>query len=75
MKKQKTCPFCKAVELQRKLENLLEFETVLSAALVSHVIVNGERRGRTTDFMQSGKGYPLRFCPSCGKPLMEVTGR
>lgn len=37
------------------------------AALVSYAVVNGRKCGRTTDYMKDGKGYPLNYCPSCGK--------
>lgn len=30
-------------------------------------VVNGRKCGRTTDYMKDGKGYPLNYCPSCGK--------
>ena len=34
---------------------------------VSYAVVNGHKCGRTTDYMKDGKGYPLNYCPSCGK--------
>lgn len=40
---------------------------MLTAALVSYAVVNGRKCGRTTDYMKDGKGYPLNYCPSCGK--------
>ena len=43
------------------------FGMALSAALVSYAVVNGRKCGRTTDYMKDGKGYPLNYCPSCGK--------
>lgn len=30
-------------------------------------VVNGRKCGRTTDYMKDGKGFPLNYCPSCGK--------
>jgi hypothetical protein len=33
----------------------------------SAMVVNGRKCGRTTDYMKDGKGYPLNYCPSCGK--------
>lgn len=49
----------------------------LSAALVSYAVVNGRKCGRTTDYMKDGKGYPLNYCPSCGKRVKneEPTGK
>lgn len=40
---------------------------MFTAALVSYAVVNGRKCGRTTDYMKDGKGYPLNYCPSCGK--------
>ena len=39
----------------------------INSALVSYAVVNGRKCGRTTDYMKDGKGYPLNYCPSCGK--------
>lgn len=65
------CPFCEAIALQRFIEEHHSkpagFGMALSAALVSYAVVNGRKCGRTTDYMKDGKGYPLNYCPSCGK--------
>lgn len=67
----KKCPFCEAIALQRFIEEHHSkpagFGMALSAALVSYAVVNGRKCGRTTDYMKDGKGYPLNYCPSCGK--------
>lgn len=69
----KKCPFCEAIEVQRFIEEHqgkpLGFRMALSVALVSYAVVNGRKSGRTTDYMKGGKGYPLNYCPSCGKYL------
>lgn len=65
------CPVCEAIALQRFIEEHHSkpagFGMALSAALVSYAVVNGRKCGRTTDYMKDGKGYPLNYCPSCGK--------
>ena len=67
----KKCPFCEAIALQRFIEEHHSkpagFGMALSAALVSYAVVNGRKCGRTTDYMKDGKGYPLNYCPSCGR--------
>lgn len=67
----KKCPFCEAIALQRFIEEHHSkpagFGMALSAALVSYAVVNGRKCGRTTDYMKDGKGFPLNYCPSCGK--------
>ena len=71
MSDKKKCPFCEAIALQRFIEEHHSkpagFGMALSAALVSYAVVNGRKCGRTTDYMKDGKGYPLNYCPSCGK--------
>jgi hypothetical protein len=71
MSNEKECPFCKAITLQRDIEERFSkpagIEIKLSVALVSHAVVNGRENGRTTDYMKRGKGFPLEYCPSCGK--------
>lgn len=34
-------------------------------------IVGGKIRSRKIHYMKNGIGYPLRFCPECGKKLLE----
>lgn len=69
------CPFCEAIALQRFIEEHHSkpagFGMALSAALVSYAVVNGRKCGRTTDYMKDGKGYPLNYCPSCGKRVQN----
>ena len=71
MSDKKKCPFCEAIALQRFIEEHHSkpagFGMALSAALVSYAVVNGRKCGRTPDYMKDGKGYPLNYCPSCGK--------
>ena len=71
MSDKKKCAFCEAIALQRFVEERYNkpagIGMVLSAALVSHAVVNGRKCGRTTDYMKDGKGYKLNYCHSCGK--------
>lgn len=71
MSDKKKCPFCEAIALQRFIEERHSkpagFGMALSAALISYTVVKGRKCGRTTDYMKDGKGYPLNYCPSCGK--------
>lgn len=71
MSDKKKCTFCEAIALQRFVEERYNkpagIGMVLSAAIVSHAVVNGRKCGRTTDYMKDGKGYKLNYCPSCGK--------
>lgn len=74
-KPKQECPFCEAVKLQKffnerhsKPEGI---ENVLAVALVSHSVINGQKRGRSTDYMKDGEGFPLNFCPVCGKRVED----
>lgn len=81
MSDKKKCPFCEAIALQRFIEERHSkpagFGMALSAALISYAVVNGRKCGRTTDYMKDGKGYPLNYCPSCGKRVKneQPTGK
>ena len=44
-----------------------EFEKPSRPESYSYTVINGEKRGRTTDYMERGEGFPLRFCPMCGE--------
>lgn len=73
MSKERFCPFCESVEWRKRLERKFNREQeekkkiVLTVALVEHTVINGEKRGRITDYMKRGEGFPLRFCPMCGE--------
>lgn len=70
---EKKCRFCEAIELQAFINERhgkpAGIKNVLSVALVSCSVIDGQRRGRSTDYMKDGKGYPLNFCPECGKKV------
>lgn len=65
------CKFCEAIERQEFISERhctpAGIGNVLSVALVSHSVIDGHLRGRSTDYMKNGKGYPLKFCPECGR--------
>ena len=66
------CPFCESVEDEKKFIKkyvMPDERRILSVALVKHAMINGKRRGRVTDYMKNGKGYPLNYCPVCGKRI------
>lgn len=71
MSNEKECPFCEAVALQRDIAERFSkpagIGTKLSVALVTYALVNGRECGRSTNYMKRGKGFPLEYCPSCGK--------
>lgn len=75
-KNEKQCPFCEAVALQRDIEERFNKPAgqriKLSIALVSHTVVNRRECGRITHYMKRGKGFPLKYCPSCGKQLNKA---
>lgn len=69
----KPCPFCERIEDGKKYERLFLHECeeyIFTVAFVEHIKRNGHiLKGRTTDYMQDGKGYPLNYCPVCGKKV------
>lgn len=68
----KMCSFCEKVEILRKWEyEEKETKVILSAALVEEMLVDRRRRG-TIFFKNEGVGFPLRFCPECGKKLEDI---
>ena len=72
------CRFCESLELKKKLKAMrteLEkqlFKEKYTVALVSRTFGPYGRCGRTTDYGFRGCGYPLKYCPMCGK---KITGR
>lgn len=68
------CRFCQDFEFSTSLAVRSEFPYTYSVAYLDHVIVGGKIRSRTIHYMKNGIGYPLRFCPECGKKLVEGLG-
>ena len=65
------CKFCEDFEFSVSLSVKREATYKYSAAYISHLMDGRKVRGRTIHFMKNGIGYPLRFCPECGKKLVE----
>lgn len=65
------CKFCGDFEFSTLLAVKSELPYTYSAAYLDHVIIGGKVRSRTIHYMRNGLGYPLRFCPECGKKLLE----
>lgn len=66
MEGRKMCSFCEKTEIIRKYRSP-DYKTVLSVAIVDDIGLDGNNRGRTTHYKAKGNGFPLRFCPECGK--------
>ena len=76
-----TCKFCENLKQLQEYENRFHkpdgyeydgFKYKRSVALVTRVTINGRTHGRTTDYMRNGNGYPLKYCPSCGRRLDDT---
>lgn len=63
------CSFCEKVASLEMVAPHLTFPMKLSVALIDHLEVNGEPRGKTIHYKVDGLGYALNFCPECGKKL------
>lgn len=67
----KMCSFCEEMEILRECRRD-EYKIVTSVAIVDDYLTNGKSRGRTIHYKIKGKGFPLRFCPECGKKLEDI---
>lgn len=65
------CKFCEEYNLMQEMATQSEIPLHFSAALLDHLEVNGDLRGKTTHYMKDGVGFPLKFCPECGKNLED----
>ncbi len=72
------CRFCESLEFKKNLKAMrteLEkqlFKEKYTVALVSRTFGPYGNCGRTIDYGFRGCGYPLKYCPICGK---KITGR
>lgn len=64
------CRFCDDFEFTASLGEQSKLNYTYSVAYLNHVIEDGKLRSRTEYFMKDGVGYPLNFCPECGKKLL-----
>lgn len=72
------CEFCDTLEVHHYADNLptpdgIKLLHEYRVALVCRSWKKGNKlhAGRTTDYMRAGRGYPLNYCPECGRPLRK----
>lgn len=65
------CRFCERFKSSLCVTKHLDFSVQYSVALVVHPIVDVELKCRTVHYMKDGVGFPLNYCPECGKKLLE----
>ena len=69
------CRFCKSLKFKKKLNaerTELEkqlFKEKYTVALVNRTLGPYGKCGRITDYGFRGCGYPLKYCPMCGKKI------
>ena len=83
--KEKSCKFCESMKIKRQIEEFerqhespkdLErygkYKTEYAVAIItrSWYSKTGKKHAtRTTDYMYTGLGYKLNYCPECGREL------
>lgn len=72
------CKFCESLEFSKEVNRavLSKYDMCYSAVYLDYVIdEEGNTRMKNTHYMSnkpgSGIGFPLNFCPECGKKLVE----
>lgn len=65
----KHCVFCKSYHNHRQFYFDSPYDHVFKVALVCHTKINGELRGRSTNYNARGIGFKLNYCPECGADL------
>jgi len=66
------CSFCEEIKFYLALDKWqadVDLYHAYTAALVQTTIYKGENRGRTVCYKKNGVGFPMKFCPECGKKL------
>jgi len=69
------CRFCKSLEFMKELNargtelDKQLFKVKYTVALVKRTLGPYGKCGRTTDYGFRGFGYPLKYCPMCGKKI------
>lgn len=73
------CMFCQTLEVYRFDDTLytpggVKLLHEYRVALVRRSWKKGNKlhAGRTTDYMRAGRGYPLNYCPECGRQLTNI---
>lgn len=68
------CSFCESLNVYRFLSERFDVpgkETRQTVALVDGVYRKGRKtiESRTVNYREKGRGFPLNFCPECGRRL------
>ena len=66
------CSFCKKYGLYTRLDRMSKNKVIMNeytVAMIQSTYCNGRESGRTFLFKKDGSGFPLNFCPECGKKL------
>lgn len=63
------CRFCERFNSALSDAVRSELPYTYSAAFIDHVVIDGKMRSRTIHYMRDGIGFPLNYCPECGKKL------
>lgn len=68
------CSFCERLAHRKQADMAFteDVEIKYTVAIVQSIKRNGHSDGRTVCYKANGIGYPLKFCPECGKPINEV---
>lgn len=85
--KEKPCMFCEAMKIKHEvadfmrekqspeeLEKYGEYKTEYAVAIItrSWYSKSGKKHAtRTTDYMYTGLGYKLNYCPECGRKIKD----
>lgn len=68
------CKFCEEYAFLRELPHPDDIKNEYTVAIVGWSIIEKKRRGRTVTFKHNGVGFPLKYCPECGKELKKARG-
>lgn len=65
------CKFCEEYEFTKKLNSCSDDLITTSVYMAQHVFINGKPKALSIPDAFSKVGFPLKFCPECGKNLLE----
>ena len=75
----KPCPFCESLKMRKQIHRRSNKNREGPKYLAEYTVAIVERNwfedmpkrnaGRTTAYRNRGIGYPLNYCPSCGKKV------
>lgn len=66
------CKFCEDYAFRRELPHPDDMKAEYTVAIVKWLIFNKQRKGRTVAYKRNGVGFPLNYCPECGKKLSKT---